>query len=160
MKNRLTFTALSIAALLATVARSGHELPVYPSFYPHEIEIRDARAGAGGRALLEAEVHAYLGPPPRFAGPPPESIRTVESLGAFVVVRINPHRHWPRTNLRPAPWPSAWSRDLAGKPGEFIFHPYPVTPFHGDYLHHADLAEAAKARFSDVAARRLLPSAS
>jgi hypothetical protein len=26
-------------------------------------------------------------------------------------------------------------------------HPYPVTPYHGDYLYHAELAEAAKARF-------------
>ncbi len=40
---------------------------------------------------------------------------------------------------------------MAGKTGEFILHPYPVTPFHGDYLYHADLAEAAKARFSDTA---------
>jgi hypothetical protein len=32
--------------------------------------------------------------------------------------------------------------------GDFIAHPYPVTPFHGDYLHHADLAAAAMARFS------------
>src|SRR5262249_58239392 len=31
--------------------------------------------------------------------------------------------------------------------GDFIAHPYPVTPFHGDYLHHADLAAAAMARF-------------
>src|SRR5262249_48904027 len=38
--------------------------------------------------------------------------------------------------------------EMVGKTGEFAFHPYPVTPFHGDYLHHVDLAEAAKARFS------------
>ena len=42
-------------------------------------------------------------------------------------------------------------RRRASSPQEadFILHPYPVTPFHGDYLHHADLAAAAKARFSD-----------
>ena len=28
-----------------------------------------------------------------------------------------------------------------------IVHPYPVTPFHGDYLSHADRAEAARQRF-------------
>ena len=38
-------------------------------------------------------------------------------------------------------------RALAGDSG-FVPHPYPVTPFHGDYLHHADLATAARARFS------------
>src|SRR5262249_40746764 len=37
-------------------------------------------------------------------------------------------------------------RALAAQ-GDFIAHPYPVTPFHGDYLHHADLATAAMARF-------------
>jgi hypothetical protein len=26
-----------------------------------------------------------------------------------------------------------------------VWHPYPVTPFHADYLHHADRAEAARA---------------
>ena len=26
----------------------------------------------------------------------------------------------------------------------FVFHPYPVTPFHADYLHHLDRVEAAK----------------
>jgi hypothetical protein len=31
-----------------------------------------------------------------------------------------------------------------------VLHPYPVTPFHGDYLHHADLAQAAKARVSEA----------
>src|SRR5260370_35471817 len=36
-------------------------------------------------------------------------------------------------------------RSLATK-GDFVAHPYPVTPFHGDYLHHADLAAAASAR--------------
>ena len=36
-------------------------------------------------------------------------------------------------------------RDMAGREG-FVFHPYPVTPFDGDYLHHVDRAEAEKAR--------------
>ena len=35
-----------LAALLATlsVARGGHELPVYPSYYPHEIAIETGAA--------------------------------------------------------------------------------------------------------------------
>ena len=36
-------------------------------------------------------------------------------------------------------------RDMAGREG-FVFHPYPVTPFDGDYLYHVDRAEAEKAR--------------
>src|SRR5262249_21196707 len=27
----------------------------------------------------------------------------------------------------------------------FVFHPYPVTPYHADYLHHLDRVEAARA---------------
>ena len=30
--------------------------------------------------------------------------------------------------------------------GEYVVYPYPVTPWHADYAHHADLVEAAKAR--------------
>jgi hypothetical protein len=39
-------------------------------------------------------------------------------------------------------------RELAAKGGDVVAHPYAVTPLHGDYLHHVDLAEAAVARFS------------
>src|SRR5260370_41570713 len=42
---------------------------------------------------------------------------------------------------------------MAGS-GGFVFHPYPVTPLHGDYLYFADLARAAKARFLSAAAAR------
>jgi hypothetical protein len=37
-------------------------------------------------------------------------------------------------------------RALAAAGGDVVAHPYPVTPLHGDYLLHADLADAAKAR--------------
>jgi hypothetical protein len=37
-------------------------------------------------------------------------------------------------------------RDIAGRGEDLVLHPYPVTPFHGDYLNHVDLADAAKAR--------------
>ena len=148
MKGFCSFATLLTAAVLVTAARSGHEVPVYPSFYPHEIEIRALAPEPAAAALLKADIHAYVGPPPRFAGPLPESIRTVESLGSFVVVRINPQSGLAKDEPSVCGVAKRVVRDLAAKPGEFIFHPYPVTPFHGDYLHHADLAEAAKARFS------------
>lgn len=151
MKSFCTFGALLIAAALVTVARGGHEVPIYPSFYPHEIEIRALAREQAADALLKADIHAYIGPPPRFAGPLPESIRTVESLGSFVVVRVNPDS--PLAKDEPSACGVAKSviRALNSKPGDFIFHSYPVTPFHGDYLHHVDLAEAAMAGFSDAA---------
>jgi hypothetical protein len=150
MKSFCTFVVLLIAAALVTMARGGHEIPIYPSFYPHEIEIRALARERAADALLKTDIHAYVGSLPGFVGPLPESIRTVESLGAFVVVRINPQS--PLAKDEPAVCGVAKRvvRALAAKPGEFIFHPYPVTPFHGDYLHHADLAKAAKARYADT----------
>ena len=94
--------------------------------------------------LLDGKIQAYLGTEPRFPRRLPDSIRAVESLGSFVIVRINP--------ASPAPGRASACaivetivRDMAGKDG-FVAHPYPVTPLHGDYLYHVDLAEAAKAR--------------
>lgn len=150
MKGLGAFVVLLIAAVLGTMAWGGHEIPIYPSFYPHQIDIRALAREQAADALIKADIHAYVGDAP-IAGPLPESIAAVESLGSFVVVRVNPR------SPRAADEPSACSvakrvvRDLAGKPGEVIVHPYPVTPFHGDYLYHADLARAAKARFSDAA---------
>jgi hypothetical protein len=151
MKSICTIVVLLIAVALVTVARGGHEVPVYPSFYPHEIEIRALAHERAADALLKADIHAYVGPPPRFTGPLPDSIRTVESLGSFVVVRMNPDSSPATDEAAACAAVKRVVRDLAGKPEEFIFHPYPVTPFHGDYLHHADLAEATKARYSDTA---------
>ena len=152
MKGFCPFAILLLAAVLVTVARGGHEVPVYPSFYPHEIEIRALAPESAADALLKATIHAYVGQPPRFADPLPSSIRTAESLGSFVVVRINPESSPAKNEAAACAAVIRVVRDLAVKPGAFIFHPYPVTPFHGDYLHHADLAEAAKAHYSDTAA--------
>lgn len=152
MKGICIFVVLLIAAALVTVARGGHEVPIYPSFYPHEIEIRALARERAADALLKADIQAFVGPTPRIAGPLPDAIRTVESLGSFVVVRVNPESPPTTDEASACAAIRRVVRDLAGKPGEFIFHPYPVTPFHGDYLHHADLAEAAKARYSDTAA--------
>jgi hypothetical protein len=151
MKSFYTFVVLLIAAALVTMARGGHEVPIYPSFYPHEIEIRTLAREQAADALVKADIHAYVGPPPHFAGSLPDFIRTVESLGSFVVVRINSQSPLARDQASVCGAAKRVIRALAAKPGEFIFHPYPVTPFHGDYLHHADLAKAAKARYADTA---------
>jgi hypothetical protein len=132
-----------LAALLVTlgVARGGHELPVYPSYYPHEIAIETMPPERGADLLPDATLHAYLGAEPRFPSAVPTSIRAVESLGSFVIVRINP-AHDERSACAVV---ETIVRDMADKTG-FVLHPYPVTPLHGDYLYHVDRAEAAKAR--------------
>jgi hypothetical protein len=134
-------------AAIVTVARGGHELPIYPSFYPHEIEIKSLAPEEAAQSLRDGKIQAYVGSGLSFAGAPPADIRAIESLGSFIVVHVN------RASARAQDDASACAvvrtvmRTLAGQ-SNFIPHPYPVTPFHGDYLHHADLAAAAMARFS------------
>jgi hypothetical protein len=142
---------LFLAALLAPVggARGGHEVPVYPSFYPHEIRLETMPPERAAGLLRDAKLHAYLGPDPGFAGALPKSIGAVELLGSFVIVRVNPARleqgDHSACDIVDAAVRDMAGRDMAGKPG-FVFHPYPVTPFDGDYLTHADRAEMEKAR--------------
>jgi hypothetical protein len=150
------------AAAVVTVAWGGHELPIYPSFYPHEIEIRTLAPESAADALRDAKIQAYVGPGLHFSVELPNSIRTVESLGSFVLVRVNPQSAMASDELSACAALKGVIRDLAGS--DFILHPYPVTPLHGDYLYHADLAEAAKTRFatgsSDTPVRELKVKAS
>jgi hypothetical protein len=137
---------LVLVALLATIglARGGHEVPVYPSYYPHEIRVETMPPERATDLLRDAKLHAYLGPELRFPGAVPASVRAVESLGNFVIVRINPERLTQDKGSACAVV-DAIVRDMAGRDG-FLFHPYPVTPLHGDYLYHVDRAEAEKRR--------------
>jgi hypothetical protein len=144
--------AVAATLAIATVARGGHELPVYPSYYPHEIAIVTIPPERAAPSLLENKIQAYLGPQPRFSGDMPASIRAVESLGSFVIVLRNPAAPEPTDAAPACAAVETVAGDIAGKQG-FVFHPYPITPFHGDYLYYADLAEAAKARFLRVRAR-------
>jgi hypothetical protein len=136
--------------LLATlsVARGGHELPVYPSYYPHEIAIETMPAERAAELLRDAKLHAYLGAEPPFPDALPPSVRAVGSLGSFVIVRINPDRMF-QDERSACAVVEAILRDMAGRSG-FVFHPYPVTPWHGDYLYHVDRAEAEKTQLLDA----------
>jgi len=44
MMRKAAFFFLVAAAIMASGAQGGHELPVYPSFYPHEIAIKTIAA--------------------------------------------------------------------------------------------------------------------
>src|SRR5262245_51026933 len=89
MKSRVMFGLLLFALAIIGPVRSGHELPVYPSYYPHEIEIKTIAPDAAASLLLQSKIHAYLGSEPHFSGPASD-LSTVESLGSLVTVRINP----------------------------------------------------------------------
>jgi hypothetical protein len=73
----------------------------------------------------------------------------VESLGSLVTVRINPQSSHANEEASACAAVRAIARKISSNNPDVILHPYPITPLHGDYLHHVDLAEAAK--------RRLLP---
>ena len=65
-----------------------------------------------------------------------------------MVVKLNPKSALARDEATACGLVAAVARALAARGGDAVAHPYPVTPLHGDYLLHADLAEAAKARFA------------
>ncbi len=148
MKRKPVLIGLTAALALSVAARAprgGHELPVYPSYYPHEIEIATVVPADAGGLLIEGKMHAYVGSAPRFPGAPGDAIRSVESLGAFVTVRVNPSSPRAQEEASACAAVRAVARAVAGD-GNVIIHPYPVTPFHGDYLYHADVVTEVAAR--------------
>jgi len=80
------------AALLAWagLAQGGHEVPIYPSYYPHEITLTAMTPEQAAPLLADARVQAYVGPEPHFPGALPPSVRAVEALGDFIIVWANP----------------------------------------------------------------------
>ena len=157
MKPLSVLLALVAAGTIATAARGGHELPVYPSYYPHEIAIETVALERAAGLLRENKIQAYIARAPHFSGDLPTSIRAVESLGSFVTVWINPASPFAKSEAAACAAVATLIRDFAGK-DSIVFHPYPVTPFHGDYIYHVDLAEAAKARFLQASAESSAPT--
>jgi hypothetical protein len=139
------------AIVAAATAWGGHELPIYPSYYPQEIRIDTIGEGQAADLLLASKIQAYVGGVPRFAAMPPDQVRAVESLGSFIVVSINAGSPLAADEASTCARAGALLRGLDRGVAGFVFHPYPVTPYHGDYLDHADLAEAAKARWLGAA---------
>jgi len=131
--------------IVASMVRGGHEMPVYPSYYPQEIRIERVDPARAANLLREAKIHAYLGDEPLFPTALPQSM-AVESLGSFVVVSVNPASRLLKEGTTCAIADAILHELAVAKGGGFVFHPYPVTPIHGDYLDQVDLAEAAKAR--------------
>jgi hypothetical protein len=140
------------AAAIVSVARGGHELPIYPSFYPHEIEIRSLAPEEAIQPLRDGKIQAYVGRGLGFSATPPAGIRLVESLGSFIVVYTNRSSPRAQDDAAACGIVATVMRALLAQ-GDFVPHPYPVTPFHGDYLHHFDLAAAAAARLSALEGR-------
>jgi hypothetical protein len=137
MRPLLAAVAALAAAVAAAPAEGGHEMPIYPSFYPHEIRIETVAPEAAARQLPTGGIHAYVAAEPAFAQAPAAPLAAAVSLGQLVVVSVDPPDC---RSLQSA------LRDIADRPQGIVFHPWPVTPLHPDYLEQADLAAAAGAR--------------
>src|SRR4029453_12858585 len=71
--------------IVLTPAEAGHELPYYPSFYPHEIHVEVVPPEVAATRLHQGTLHAYIGATPHFSEPPPAHVRAVSSLGTYLV---------------------------------------------------------------------------
>lgn len=132
-------------AAIAVAVRAGHEMPVYPSYYPQEIRIEPMAPAVAAEALAKTRIQAYVGDlPPPAAGA--NAVRGVETLGAYLVVRVNPASPAAKDKNGRCAVAARVVGGLADGDADFRRHPYPVTPFHADYFHHADLAAAAAMR--------------
>src|SRR5688572_14843787 len=126
---RMRHFILAAALALVGAAHAGHEFPFYPSFYPQEITVEALDAQTAAQRLAKGTLHAYAGTLETDLA----KTAAVASLGGYVVARFDRDGCAAARGLKQA------------LPAGAVWHPYPVTPFHADYLHHADRAEAARA---------------
>ena len=141
------------AALVSSLAaNAGHEFPFYPSFYPQEITVEALDARAAAKRLADGSLHSYAaGELP--AGVDAGKTGTVASLRGYVVVTFDTRA--PGVEDRFTRCAAARGlKDALGK--DVTWHPYPVTPFHADYLRHADRVELARATVSAPPLPRVL----
>jgi hypothetical protein len=132
---------------LAAAAHAGHEFPFYPSFFPQEITVEALDAGTAVRRLAAGTLHAYAGgdlPAP----PDPAKAGTITALGGYVVATLD-------RGADPAARCAKARALQSALGGDYTWHPYAVTPFHADYLYHADRAEAARAAAAPPQSLRL-----
>ena len=137
---------------------AGHSVGHFPSYYPDEIRIDVADPAAAGKGLVDDTLHAYVSATPIFSGQVPAQVKTVRSLGSFLVLSFTGHT-WRSVSAESR---CAAARGVLAMLGEvktpgFVFHPYPVTPYHADYLHHFDRVEAAKAAIGRASAPTASP---
>jgi len=140
--------AVLLVLLLVPLAWAGHELTFYPAFYPQEINVRWVAPRAAGPLLLKNALHAYAGADP-LAGVPNEKVKYVESLRGWVVL----------TFAKPSgPAEARCAAGISivralGARAPFVPHPWPVTPYHDDYVQQWDLAQRARERSAGTAPR-------
>lgn len=78
-----------VSCLVLIPAEAGHELPYYPSFYPHKIRVEVVSPEAAATRLQQGTLQAYAGATPCFSAPPPAYVSAVSSLGAYLVLTFD-----------------------------------------------------------------------
>ena len=146
---RAVVKRVAIVAILLGASQTpvfaGHEVTFYPSYYPDEIRIDTLKPAAAAALLADKKLHAFLGEIPGGAERLPDHVKLVESLESFVVLDFNPaSRAFASGGSRCAAARGIRAALRTGGPN-FVFHPYPVTPYHADFLHHLDLIEESRA---------------
>ena len=130
--------------LFPAAVNAGHELPYYPSYYPQEIRIESIEPRAAATLLQKSAIHAYIGGDPFLNGKPPANIGAAASFAAYLVLTFNPASATLPDRERRCTAASQLFGVLERVPASYRVHPYPVTPYHMDYLYHFDRFEAAR----------------
>ncbi|MEH2512217.1 hypothetical protein V1291_003571 [Nitrobacteraceae bacterium AZCC 1564] len=137
---------LTCAVVITSIAQADHELSYFPSFYPHEIRIEPLDPDEAVREFFNKTdpLHVYVGTAPRFSGQIPEHLKSVESLKSLITVSVNPQSS--RLQGREARCHAIEQAAAAlVAPPDVVMHLYPITPYHADYLGHADRVSQGKA---------------
>ncbi|WP_161491808.1 hypothetical protein [Bradyrhizobium centrolobii] len=140
-------------AIAPPSARADHAVSYFPSFYPHEIRIETLDPEGAAREFINKNnpLHVYVGTAPRFSGQIPEHLKSAESLKSLITVSVNPQSS--RLQNREARCHAIEQAAAALRaPPDVVMHPYPITPYHADYLGHADRLPPGKATRQPTAA--------
>jgi hypothetical protein len=149
MLHVVALVAALLTAWTATAAFSGHELPYYPSYYPQEIRVAFVEADAAAPLLQRGKMQAFIGGDPWAGAPVPADLGRAESLKGYLVLTFHPASAAAQRPEARCALASQLMPALASGHDGYRFHPYPVTPYHMDYLHHADRLAALRARGHD-----------
>ena len=133
-------------------AQAGHESPFYPSFYPQEIRIETLDPAIAAADWPKARVHAYVGDGLFAGAQAPADAVAVETLRSYLVLtfdgaagRFGAGNNHTQNRCAVA---RRIIQALAPRGAGYVFHPYPVTPYHADYLQQFDLAQRAQTQYA------------
>jgi hypothetical protein len=138
--------------MLAPLDARAHESPFYPSFYPQEINLETLDPAVAAAEWPKVRVHAYVGDDVFTGRQVAANAVPVNSLRSYLVLTFDANAgSYAFAGGSPQERCGAAARvlhTLASGGTSYVAHPYPVTPYHADYLEQFDLAQRAQALLS------------